>query len=372
MDDAPLVAHFTLDDASLFCTGDWTRRGLQARINDFHALPIPTTVKMTIHGDDVKAMDTSGAWSLHRFIHGCKAQGVDIELRGFTQEHYSLLDLIARQQAPQEIPDAKIPGNLALIGKNAIDGFWQVRDFFNFFGEMFLISLTWVVHPGRIRWVSLLSGIQSTGYNAIVIVALLSFLIGVVLAYQVGLQLINYGANIFVVDLVGISLLREFAPLITAVIIAGRTGSAYTAQIGTMKLNEEVDAMETMGLSSMELLVLPKMFALLIAMPLLTILADMMGVLGGMFMSKGLLDVSFNEFLVRFGQVIDVQTFLLGLIKVPVFAVVISGIGCFQGFQVRGSAQSVGEHTTTSVVQGIFMIIVVDAAFSVLYGNLGI
>lgn len=372
MDDAPSTANFIIENEQLLCQGDWTRRGLQTIINDFYRLPIPSTKKLIIQGDAVKQMDTSGAWSLYRFINRAKAQDLEVELSGFTQAHYSLLDLIARQRTDLNIPAERTLGGVAQVGHLTIAGMGQLRDFCNFFGDMFLTSLTWVIYPWRIRWVSLLAGIQRTGYNAMVIVALLSFLIGVVLTYQVGLQLLNYGANIFVVDLVGISLLREFAPLITAVILAGRTGSAYTAQIGTMKLNEEVDAIRTMGLSPMELLVLPKMFALLIAMPLLTILADIVGVLGGMFMAKGLLDVGFNDFIMRFGQVIDLQTFMLGLIKVPVFAVVIASIGCFQGFQVHGSAESVGERTTMSVVQGIFMIIVVDAAFSVFYGKLGI
>jgi phospholipid/cholesterol/gamma-HCH transport system permease protein len=185
-------------------------------------------------------------------------------------------------------------------------------------------------------------------------------------------QLSHYGANIFVVDLLGIALLREFAPLLTAIIMAGRTGSAYTAQLGTMKLNQEFDALQTMGLSPMHMLVLPKIVALLIALPLLTVVADFVGVLGGMIMAKSMLQVSFIDFLSRFSEVVSLKNYVIGLIKTPVFALLIATIGCYQGFQVHASATSVGQRTTTSVVQSIFAIIAADAAFSILFSYLGI
>lgn len=366
-------ASINFHDQQLACHGDWSRRGNFSLANTLDKLSIPSIETLHIQGNELLDLDTSGAWLLQKFIQRCQQAGLSVELTGFKSEHSALIDLVARQGIEGNQLQQKVCTNiLERIGVTAVAGFFQVRNFLAFFGEMFIVAVGWLLNPTRIRWVPLLKAIQNTGYNALLIVGLLSFLIGIVLAYQVGLQLINYGANIFVVDLVGISLFREFAPLITAVILAGRTGSAYTAQIGTMKLNEEVDAILTLGLSPMELLVLPRVFALLIALPLLSVWADILGVLGGMFMSKGLLDVAYDDFLSRFVQVIDLKTFFLGLIKAPVFAVVIAGIGCFQGFQVRGSADSVGICTTKSVVQGIFMIIVVDAAFSVLYGNMGI
>ena len=195
-------------------------------------------------------------------------------------------------------------------------------------------------------------------------------LLGVVVAYQGADQLRHYGANIFVVDLVGYAMLREFAPLISAIIIAGRSGSAYAAQIGTMVVTEEVDAMRTIAIDPTELLVLPKILALALALPLLTVFADITGVIGGMLMARSQLGVGMHEFVDRFGQVLQGPSLLIGLGKSVVFAVIIAVIGCFQGFRTRGSADSVGRQTTLSVVQSIFMVIVADALFSVVFSML--
>jgi phospholipid/cholesterol/gamma-HCH transport system permease protein len=189
-------------------------------------------------------------------------------------------------------------------------------------------------------------------------------------AYQGADQLRNYGANIFVADLVGVSMLREFAPLITAIIIAGRSGSAYAAQIGTMAVTEEIDAMRTLGIAPLELLVLPKLIALVIALPLLTVFADVLGVFGGMIMAQSQLDVGYVEFLDRFVKAVSPSTFLVGVGKAPVFAAIIVVVGCFQGFRTKGGADSVGRQTTRSVVQSIFGVIVADALFSVVFSVL--
>ncbi|MBC7941242.1 MAG: ABC transporter permease, partial [Chitinophagaceae bacterium] len=212
--------------------------------------------------------------------------------------------------------------------------------------------------------------IQLGGFDALPIIGLTSFLLGVVVAYQGADQLRNYGANIFVVDLVGHAMLREFAPLISAIIIAGRSGSAYAAQIGTMVVTEEVDAMRTIGIDPMELLVVPKLLALAIALPLLTLFADLTGVVGGMVMAATQLGIGPNEFIDRFGSELQGPALLLGIGKSFVFALLIALIGCFQGFRTEGSADSVGRQTTTAVVQSVFLVIAVDAAFSVLFSLL--
>jgi phospholipid/cholesterol/gamma-HCH transport system permease protein len=228
------------------------------------------------------------------------------------------------------------------------------------------------LHPGRIRWKEVADNLVEAGHRALGIVGLLSFLLGIVIAYQGGMQLRQYGASLFVADLVGLSMVRELAPIITAIIVAGRTGSAYTAQIGTMKVTEEVDALRSMGIPPMELLVLPKLLALIIALPLLTVFADIMGILGGMVMSSVQLDIAFSTFIQRIGTAVSLESFLVGVGKAPVFAAIIATIGCYQGFQVVGSAESVGRRTTISVVQAILAVIVVDAAFSVAFSHLGI
>jgi phospholipid/cholesterol/gamma-HCH transport system permease protein len=227
-----------------------------------------------------------------------------------------------------------------------------------------------MAHPSLIRWRPILFNIRSAGVDALPIVGLLSFLLGVVVAYQGGDQLKPYGANIYIADLIGLSMLREFAPLITAIIIAGRSGSAYAAQIGTMAVTEEIDAMRTLGIEPLEMLVLPKVVALLIALPLLTVFADLLGVIGGMFMARAQLGVGFGEFVDRFAKAVSATTCLVGVGKAPVFAAVIAVVGCFQGFRTHGGADSVGRQTTRSVVQSIFLVIVADALFSIAFSAL--
>ena len=218
--------------------------------------------------------------------------------------------------------------------------------------------------------VPILYNIRSAGFDALPIVGLLSFLLGIVVAYQGADQLRQYGANIFVADLVGLSMLREFAPLITAIIIAGRSGSAYAAQIGTMAVTEEIDAMRTLGIAPLDLLVLPKIIALVIALPLLTVFADVLGVFGGMIMARAQLGVGFGEFLDRFVKAVSITAYLVGICKAPVFAAIIAVVGCFQGFRTKGGADSVGRQTTRSVVQSIFLVIVADALFSIAFSAL--
>ncbi|OYU42826.1 MAG: hypothetical protein CFE44_21795 [Burkholderiales bacterium PBB4] len=240
----------------------------------------------------------------------------------------------------------------------------------SFAGECALALVGWVRHPARIRGRPIGFNVRSAGLNALPIVGLLSFMLGVVVAYQGADQLRQYGANIFVTDLVGLSTLREFAPLMTAIIIAGRSGSAYAAQIGTMVVTQEIDAMRTIGIAPLEMLVLPKLIALLIAMPLLTVFADVLGVAGGMLMAQVQLGVTFNEFIERFPKAVSPTAYMVGIGKAPVFAAIIALVGCFQGFRTEGGADSVGRHTTRAVVQSIFLVIMVDGAFSVAFSVL--
>jgi phospholipid/cholesterol/gamma-HCH transport system permease protein len=194
----------------------------------------------------------------------------------------------------------------------------------------------------------------------------------VVIAYQGAAQLQRYGANIFVVDLVGLAMLRELSPLLTAIIVAGRSGSAYAAQIGTMKVTEEIDALRTVGIPPIDLLVLPKLIALTLALPLLSVYADALGLAGGMVMARVQLGVGYQQFVERLVKAVDLSDYLVGIGKAPVFAAIIAVVGCFRGFQVSGDAESVGRQTTVSVVQSIFLVIVVDALFSVAFSWLGI
>jgi len=194
--------------------------------------------------------------------------------------------------------------------------------------------------------------------------------VGVVITYQMGLQLKNYGANIYIVDLLGISILREFGPLLTSIMVAGRTGSAFTAELGMMKLNQEIDALNTMGVTPAELLLLPRIIGLVIVLPLLTIWSDIFGVIGGMIMSNNMLDITWYDFLFRFPNVVPLKTLIIGLGKTPVFALIIASVSCFQGMRVSSSAASLGANTTRSVVLSIFFILVADAGFSIIFSEL--
>jgi phospholipid/cholesterol/gamma-HCH transport system permease protein len=256
------------------------------------------------------------------------------------------------------------------IGRKTYSAGSQLTALLGFLGESFLALVGWISHPGRIRWRPIVFNLRSAGFDALPIVGMLSLLLGIVVAYQGADQLRRYGANIFVADLVGLSMLREFAPLMTAIIIAGRSGSAYAAQIGTMSVTQEIDAMRTIGIAPLDMLVLPKLIALLIALPLLTVFADMLGVFGGMLMARAQLGVGFGEFLDRLSKAVSITSYLVGIGKAPVFAAIIAMVGCFQGFRTRGGADSVGLQTTRAVVQSIFLVIVADALFSIAFSLL--
>jgi phospholipid/cholesterol/gamma-HCH transport system permease protein len=215
------------------------------------------------------------------------------------------------------------------------------------------------------------SHIERTGLNALPIVGMISFLVGVVLAFQGADQLRRFGAQVFTVNMVGISVLREMGILLTAIVVAGRSGSAFTAEIGAMQVNEEVDALRVTGLDPMEVLVAPRVIALMISLPLLAFFADIMGLLGGGIMAVTLIDISFGQYWRILNNAVNLNTFLVGIIKAPIFALLIALVGCFEGLRVSGSAESVGRLTTRSVVEGIFLVIIFDAFFSVLFSYLG-
>ena len=261
---------------------------------------------------------------------------------------------------------------LERVGRDVMAALEQGHALLAFVGKCAHALAGSIAQPARIRWRPILYNIQSTGFCALPIVGLLSFLLGIVVAYQGADTLRQYGANVYVADLVGLSMLREFAPLITAIIVAGRSGSAFAAQIGTMQVTEEIDAMRTIGIAPLDLLVLPKVIALAIALPLLTVYADVLGVFGGMIMARAQLGVDYGVFLDRMVVAVQLSTFLVGIGKAPVFAVIIALVGCFQGFRTRGGADSVGRQTTRSVVQTIFLVIVVDSLFSIAFSILKI
>jgi phospholipid/cholesterol/gamma-HCH transport system permease protein len=354
------------------CTGTWTLEGVAPLERRIDALPWPRAGEVVIDGAGISALDSSGAWLLQRTARDLRARGVSARIAGLRPEFESLMQLIAARAVAAAPPSPAPPGVLESVGRRAWATVENTRSFLAFVGEAFYALFRSIAQPHRIRWRAILHNIQAAGFDALPITGLLSFLMGIVIAYQGADQLQRFGANIFVADLVGIAMLRELSPLLTAIIVAGRSGSAYTAQIGTMKVTEEIDALRTVGVGPQELLVLPKMLALIVVLPLLTVYTDVTGVLGGMLMARSQLGISFDVFLERLDAAIDMSTYLTGLCKAPVFAGIIALVGCHRGFQAEGSADSVGRETTISVVEAIFLVIVTDAAFSIVFNLLGL
>ncbi len=332
----------------------------------------PETGELVFDCSAISALDTAGAWLLRRTVNILKQRGLRIKLTSLRPEFSALLQLIDSCAISNSILTPSAPNVLTRIGLSSWQKLLGLYGILAFVGETAIVLLHSLMQLRRIRWRPILHNLQSTGFDALPIVGLLSFLMGLVIAYQGADQLQRFGANIFIADLVGLSVLRELSPLLTAIIVAGRSGSAYAAQIGTMKVTEEIDALRTIGVVPTELLVLPKLIALIIALPLLTVCADITGVLGGMIMARSKLDVSFDVFFNRLGDAISLSSFLTGVGKAPVFAAIIAMVGCYQGFQVTGSADSVGRQTTVSVVQSIFLVILSDALFSIVFNWLQI
>lgn len=361
------------DSDVLALSGNWTVFGigpLEKRMDQ--TVRAASSRALFVDGAQVEALDTAGGRLVQRLLEYLREQGAQPELRGWKPAHRKLLELGAQTAAQPKSGKASPVPTLEALGRAIVASGVQAYEGLSFVGETMLTLARCIAQPARLRLRPILYNIQAAGAAALPIVGLLAFLLGIVVAYQGADQLRRYGANIFIVDLVGISMAREFAPLVTAIIVAGRSGSAYAAQIGTMKTSEEIDAMRTLGIAPIEMLTLPKLIALVIAMPLLTVFADALGIFGGMVMGSVRLGISFDDFIDRLGTAVSATSYLIGIAKAPVFAAIIALTGCFQGFRASGGADSVGRQTTRSVVQSIFLVIVADALFSILFSLYGL
>jgi len=370
--EAAVLSQPTAQELKL--SGFWTARGIGPIERQIETVRLASRTDAVADGTRIEALDTAGAWVLHKLLTRLRGDNVVVTVRGLRPRFAKLLD-VAEQQiadaAGHPMPTRIQPAtSIERIGRGTEAVLSQAIALLAFIGENAHALAGCVRHPERFRWRTVLYNVRIGGVDALPIVGLLSFMLGIVVAYQGADQLRQYGANIFVADLVGLSMLREFAPLITAIIVAGRSGSAYAAQIGTMQVTEEIDAMRTLGIAPMEQLVLPKIIAQLIALPLLTVFADFLGVLGGMLMARAQLGVGYAEFGDRFVKAVSVTTYMVGIGKAPVFACIIAVVGCFQGFRTQGGADSVGRQTTRAVVQSIFLVILADALFSVAFSAL--
>jgi phospholipid/cholesterol/gamma-HCH transport system permease protein len=326
---------------------------------------------------DVTKLDTAGAWAIASFQAAQKAKGREIGIANATEAQALLLRTVTDAMPPARKRRRRLPhheaGDMLLDLGRAVSVFAAgLGQTIGFLGLILSRLATTVLHPARLRLTALAHHMQQAGLNAVPIVALMGFLIGIVLAFQGASQLEQFGAEIYVVDLISISMLRELGVLLTAIIVAGRSASAFTAAIGSMKMREEIDAMRVLGLDPIELLVLPRVLALLILLPVLGFIANLAGLFGGALMAWIDLGISPAMFRTQLAANTSVTHALVGLSKAPVFAMIIALVGCYQGLQVAGNTDSLGSRTSRSVVVAIFLVIVVDALASIFFSIWGV
>jgi phospholipid/cholesterol/gamma-HCH transport system permease protein len=362
----------------LVAGGDWITTEAARLDGEVQNAVAGDAVQAEIDGTAITTLDSAGMWLLLRMKYALEARRVRVARFTVPERYASLLASLEREGAmtPCEArpPERSLDHVLERTGKGTMLALQQGYDMLGFLGRVSVETAEAVLEPRReLPFPALINQIEETGLTAMPIVGLLAFLIGVVIAYQGADQLrkIASGAEIYTINLVGVSILRELGVLITAIIIAGRSGSAFTAHIGTMRVNEEIDAMQTLGLNTTEILVVPRILGLVIALPFLTLFADIVGVVGGMLMSYLELGITIPAFIREFKEAVTLNTFLVGMIKAPVFAFVIGLVGCFEGFRVERNAASVGLLTTRAVVESIFLVIAADAGFSILFSKLG-
>jgi phospholipid/cholesterol/gamma-HCH transport system permease protein len=355
--------------------GDWIVGGLaavDARLRDLAAAPsLPTRIDLS----EVGRFDTAGAWLVHHLVQALQAKGQGVTIEGASSNQSRLLEVVAANEPePIKAPARKRLGLVGIATRlgNLILGWLETTmEMVAFTGLILSVAFETLTGQRRFRFVAMVNGIEQAGFKAVAIIALINFLIGAVISFMSADILRQYGGQIFSVDLIAFSFLREFGVLLSAIMVAGRSGSAFTAEIGAMKGHEEIDAMRALALEPVEILVLPRVAALIVSLPLLAFIGDMMGLFGGGLVSWGVMGFSPSAFASRFASVASIDDFWVGLIKAPFFAYLIAMIGCYQGFKVTGTAESVGQRTTISVVQSIFTVIVVDALFAVFFMEIG-
>jgi phospholipid/cholesterol/gamma-HCH transport system permease protein len=324
-----------------------------------------------IDATGVERLDSVGVLQLLRFA---RRNDLDFDILTFHESHQALVSAIedVADDRPRKKREYGVSAALARLGRAVHNNWKEALALIGFLGETQMKLLRMFKEPSRFRPTATVFHMEQVGLDAVPLVALLCFLVGAVVAFLGANILRDFGAEIFVVELVSISFLREFAVLLTAIVLAGRTASAFTAQIGAMVSREEVDAIRTLGMDPVDLLVIPRMLALLVMLPLLTFIAMVFGLLGGLTVGAYSLDIPPQQYLTRMHETMELRHFLVGLAKAPVFALLISLIGCLEGLQVEGTAQSVGERTTSSVVQSISMVIILDAFFAIWFMEMGV
>lgn len=364
------TADFTLSQedgrAVLRFTGNLTIariHGIDRRLEEIEA------ERLLIDVSGVDRMDTVGAWLIHKLGRDREA-----EVAGATGDQQMLLESVAESDRPVKLrPDEPPPFKqlVGQVGGATQTAFSTLYGLLGFFGALLISLWAVITHPRRFRFNAVVQRFEVVGVHALGIIGLMSFLVGIVIAQQGAVQLRQFGAEVFTVNLIGRSAMKELGVLMTAIMVAGRSGSAFAAQLGSMKLNEEVDAMRMIGVSPMEALVLPRVMATVLMMPLLGFYAAVMAIIGGGLFTWVSLDIPPVTFIQRIREVVPVTDIWQTLIKAPVFGLIIAMAGCYQGLQVKGNAEEVGLRTTAAVVQAIFLVVVLDAFFAVFFTEIG-
>ena len=353
--------------------GEFTLYKVNTYQKEIDKIKIVKLSKVEIDLRGVSYFDTAASIFINSLIDEFAKKSISVELLIDNDDILETIKLVKNSKTHiEELPKPKNENILYTMGKKTYLYYNGFLAFMAFLGKLFITKFHYMKSVKNIRFKEIAFEINESAIRALGIIALTSFLIGLVVAYQSAYQLKIYGANIFIVDMLGISILRELAPLMTAIVIAGRSGSAFTAQIGAMKITQELDAMRTMGFDPYIFLVMPRIIALIIAMPILIFVADMMGIFGGILVANLDLGITAQLFLERFNEVIAIKHFYIGILKGPFFAFLIASIGVYRGLMVKDDTQSIGFNTTKSVVESIFAVIVCDAVFSIIFTNLGI
>lgn len=358
------------EETILRITGDWTVMTIHRLDDDLRGLHMGRPLRVDVGG--LGRIDTAGAFVIDRTLRSAP------EGSGLIGEHpvaQRLLDQVHRVSEPAPVARPQERGFMALLertGRGFMDVLSEIIATLAFLGEALVTTLRLLMRPWKLRWTSIVSVMEEAGLDAMPIIAFLSFFVGMVVAYVGATTLKDFDLEIYTVELIGYSMLREFGVVLTGIVLAGRTNSSFTAQIGTMKMRQEIDAMQTLGLKPMEILVAPRIISLVLMTPALTFIATMAGIAGGVVVGWSSLDINPGVFLDRMRNAVPLQHFWVGMSKAPVFGFVVTMIACRQGLNVGGSVQSLGNRTTTSVVQGLFAVIVLDAIFAILYMELGI
>ncbi len=354
-------------------SGEFTLYVVNTYKNKLDKIDLLNLENIELDLEDVIYFDTAASIFINSIIKDFESKNITVNIISTNKDILDTLALVKKsKKTSQRIPIATEKTFIGSVGKITYQNYVGFLSFMTFLGKLFATKIYYLKSVKNIRYKEIAFEMNESGIKALGIIALTSFLIGLVVAYQSAFQLKIYGANIFIVDMLGISMLRELAPLMTAIVIAGRSGSAFTAQIGAMKITEELDAMRTMGFDPYIFLVMPRIIALMITMPILIFIADMMGVLGGIIVAHIDLDIAPQLFMERFNEVVAAKHFFIGIFKGPFFAFLIASIGVYRGLMVKDDTQSIGFNTTKSVVESIFAVIVCDAIFSILFTNMGI